>query len=71
MRFEYGSRGWSCQRLVGDPAGRSRDPKECDPPIYLGEEPSWQGAVAINPMTLREGEGKIIARELARIVSSR
>lgn len=45
--------------------------QECDPPIYLSEEPAWQGAVAINPMALLDGDEVIIARRLARIVTTR
>ncbi|HLJ60118.1 MAG TPA: aminotransferase class V-fold PLP-dependent enzyme [bacterium] len=44
--------------------------QECDPPICLNEELAWQGAVAISPMTLRDNEEVIIARAIARAVSS-
>ena len=43
--------------------------QEWDPPIYLGEELAWRGAVTINPMTLRGGDETVIARAVSRIVS--
>jgi len=43
--------------------------QECDPPVYLNEELAWQGAVTINPMTLRDGDEMVVAREVALIVS--
>lgn len=44
--------------------------QDSDPPIYLSEEPAWRGAVAVNPMTLRDGDEALIARRVADILRS-
>ncbi len=42
--------------------------QECDPPIYLIEEPAWRGAVAVSPMTLQDGDELAIVHAIPQVL---
>jgi L-seryl-tRNA(Ser) seleniumtransferase len=43
--------------------------QEGDPPVFVNEEHAWRGRLTVNPMSLRDGDERVLADRLVEVLS--